>query len=109
MVACTYYHCIVTDRPCCYCRFFCPIVGVTLFIPLLNNALLKYWNILIHFIGRANSYLLLSVAFLIFLVPIAMILRILKKNRCEAEKTSSKSYYITRDHIYEDIDMKELW
>ena len=85
------------------------IVGVTLFIPLLNNALLKYWNILIHFIGRANSYLLLSVAFLIFLVPIAMILRILKKNRCEAEKTSSKSYYITRDHIYEDIDMKELW
>jgi hypothetical protein len=85
------------------------IIGIALFIPLLNNSLLKYWNMLIHFIGRVNSYLLLSVTFLIFLVPIAVILRILKKSRFEGKGVSSKSYFITRDHIYEGVDMKELW
>ena len=85
------------------------IIGIALFIPLLSSSLLKYWNMLIHFIGRVNSYLLLSVTFLIFLVPIAVILRIWKKSRFEGKEASSESYFITRDHIYEGADMKELW
>ena len=60
--------------------------------------------------GAVMSKVILSLVFFLFLFPIALLSRLFSKsNSLQLKKTSSTSYYFTRNHKYEAKDLENVW
>jgi hypothetical protein len=52
---------------------------------------------------------ILSAVFFLFLLPIAMLAKLFKKDLLQLKKTEGKSYYHERNHSYDRADLENPW
>ncbi|MGZ3903120.1 MAG: SxtJ family membrane protein [Bacteroidia bacterium] len=81
---------------------------ISLFIPVLGDLILKAWFKLAEILGWINSRILLSVVFILFVAPFAMIKRIFGNSSMKSDKQNT-SYFSERNHKYIPEDLKNLW
>ena len=85
-------------------------VGVCgLMIPPLARIITFLWLKLAEILGYINSRILLSIVFFVFLLPIALLSRLFKKDLLQLSPKKSGSYFSERDHEYDAEDFKYPW
>ena len=76
--------------------------------PFLSAKISWAWLKLAELIGSVMSKVILSVLFFVFLVPIALVYRLTKKNPLFL-KRQDESYYIVRNKQYSPKDIENIW
>src|SRR6218665_3853868 len=87
------------------------VVGV---LGVLSNFIAEkiawVWLKFAEILGRINSTILLSLIFFIFLTPIALLMRIFKKDDAlKLKKPTTASAYDERNHTYVKKDLENTW
>ncbi|MGZ3861821.1 MAG: SxtJ family membrane protein [Bacteroidia bacterium] len=85
------------------------VTFISLFIPVLGDLILKVWFKLAEILARINSRILLSVVFILFVAPIAILKRLFSGNSPVKLDKQSASFYTERNHKYTSEDLKNLW
>ena len=84
-------------------------VGViSLMIPALGTLLIKGWFKLAELLGWVNSRIILSVVYFIFLLPLALLSRLSKKNPLSLKRQEASLFH-NRDHKYSKEDLENIW
>ena len=76
--------------------------------PYLTEKISWLWMKLSEWIGFVMSKIILSIVFFIFLLPLALISRLFRKDVLSLKKKQN-SYYINRNHSYSAKDLKNMW
>jgi|SRR5690606_37757089 hypothetical protein len=86
------------------------IIGaVSIFIPAIAGAIEWLWFKIALVLGWINSRILLSVIYFLFLLPIAWISRLFRKDPLALRRTNRLTLYTTRDHLYTKKDLENIW
>ena len=68
------------------------------------------WYKLAEGLGYVSSRILLSTIFFLFLTPLAMFYRLIRKNDpLQIKKKSSGTYFTERNHLYVKNDLERMW
>lgn len=70
------------------------IAGGSVWIPTWGNEWIKVWKWFIHAIGRLNQWVLLTLIWVLVIVPIGMIKRIFRNDTMQYRK-STKSTFVS--------------
>lgn len=77
------------------------------FICLLSPKVVSYvhpfWSAIISFLGKVNATILLSFIFFIFLVPIALLRKLVSRKPSQGD-----SNYTIREHMYSPEDLERM-
>ena len=76
--------------------------------PFLTQKISWLWLKLSEGIGYVMSKVILTIVFFVFLIPLALLSRVFKKDTLSLNKKAT-SYYSNRDHLYSDKDLKNMW
>lgn len=82
--------------------------GLSLLSDVMMEKISWVWMKIAHILGYINSKILLSVVFFVFLLPVATLYRLSKKNLLQLRRGQG-SYYHTRDHQYTAKDLENTW
>jgi len=82
------------------------LIGV--FIPFLADKIHWAWMKLAHVMGWVMSKVILTLVFFVFLVPMALITRVLGKGSVQL-KAGGKSYYKERNFLYDKDSLEHVW
>jgi hypothetical protein len=74
----------------------------------LGSIVARLWYSLAELLGGVVSKIILSLVFFVFLLPLAFIFRMVKKDPLQLKKPVQGSWKI-RDHLYCDKDLEETW
>ncbi len=83
------------------------ILGV--FSDFVAEKIAWVWLKIAEILGRINSTILLSLIFFIFLTPLALLMRMLKKSDSLKLKKISGSVYNERNHTFVAKDLENTW
>lgn len=75
----------------------------------LLGLILKGWFGLAKILGFINSRILLTVIYVIVLLPMAFLSRVFGKQTVQLKKNPGKSYFATRNHTYVKADLENPW
>lgn len=68
------------------------------------------WMKLAEGMGFVMNKVILSIVFFVFLLPIAVLSRVIGgKNYLQLKRRGETSYYFTRNHKYESKDLENTW
>ena len=81
---------------------------IGLFIPWLSAKLHWLWMKLAHAMGYVMNRVILSVVFFIFLVPVAFLSRLFRKNPFKSGSQQA-SYFTERNLTYTKKNLEDLW
>ncbi len=85
-------------------------IGVaTLLSQRLMEWTLKLWFGLAKVLGFINSRILLTVVYVLVLMPLAFLSRMFGSNTVQLKKREEGSYFVTRNHKYEKTDLDNPW
>jgi hypothetical protein len=76
--------------------------------PFLSAKISWVWLKFAELIGGVMSKIILSVVYFVFLVPIALLYRLTKKNPLFLKRQEG-SYYISRNKQYSPKDIENIW
>lgn len=76
--------------------------------PYLAGKISWLWLKFAELLGAVMSKIILSVVYFVFLVPIAIIYRLTKKNPLFL-KRQKDTYYIRRNKLYSPKDIENIW
>lgn len=82
------------------------LIGV--FIPFLADKIHWAWMKLAHVMGWVMSKVILTLVFFVFLVPMALITRMLGKGNVQL-KAGGTSYYKERNFLYDKDSLEHVW
>ena len=82
------------------------VIGVA--SPYVSKKISWLWLKFSEAIGYVISKVMLSIIFFLFLVPLAFINRIFRKDVLGLKKKET-SYYSNRDHLYKSKDLENMW
>ncbi len=82
------------------------LIGV--FIPFLADKIHWAWMKLAHVMGWVMSKVILTLIFFVFLVPMALIVRMLGKGNVQL-KAGGTSYYKERNFLYDKDSLEHVW
>lgn len=82
------------------------LVGV--FSPYLASKISWLWLKFAELLGGVMSKIILSIVYFVFLVPIALFYRLIKKNPLIL-KRQKDSYYMERNKEYSSKDIENIW
>jgi len=86
------------------------IAVISIISSYLTDKIVWVWNKIALTLGTVNSKILLSVIFYLFLVPIALISRVFKKeDELNLKKKPNGSYYKERNHTYKTEDLENVF
>jgi hypothetical protein len=86
------------------------IVGILgVFSNFVADKIAWVWLKFAEILGRINSTVLLSLIFFIFLTPLALLMRIFKKDDALKLKRPTASAYDERNHTYVKKDLENTW
>ena len=90
---------------------YCIIVFsiLVLFIPPVAKLVVGAWNKLSEILGTISSTILLSLLFFFILSPIALMYRLLKKDKSKIKRNNAKSMFIQRNYQYTAKDLEYPW
>ena len=76
----------------------------------LLDLILKFWFGLAKVLGFINSRILLTLVYVIVLMPLAFLSRVFSKsNAVQLKKKHGESYFVTRNHKYVKADLENPW
>jgi len=82
------------------------LIGV--FIPFLADKIHWAWMKLAHVMGWVMSKVILTLVFFVFLVPMALLMRVFGKANVQL-KAGGKSYYKERNFLYDKDSLEHVW
>ena len=82
------------------------VIGVA--SPYVSKKISWLWLKFSEVIGYVMSKVMLSIIFFVFLVPLAFISRIFRKDVLGLKKKET-SYYSERNHLYKGKDLENMW
>lgn len=82
---------------------------LSLFVPAIGDLIVKGWFKIAEILGNINGKIILSVLFYLFLVPIALLYRMVAKNPLQLKRTHEASFYNDRNHQYQKEDLEQAW
>jgi hypothetical protein len=86
------------------------VIGiVSVFIPAFAKGIEWLWMKLALGLGWINSRILLSIIFFIFLLPIAWVSKIFRKDPLLIRGNKYTSLFTTRNHLYTKKDLENIW
>jgi hypothetical protein len=83
--------------------------GIGIFSEWLSERIARVWMRLARGLGWVSNGVLLSVVFLVVVVPVAIFRRVLKKDRMTSFDKGASSNFISRDHLFTKEDMEKTW
>lgn len=80
-------------------------------LPKTLSPLARAWFGFSHILGQVMSKVLLSVIYLLIVMPIALVRKILGKDsmRLKGWKKGTESAFVVRDHLYVKEDLQNLF
>lgn len=96
-------HLVHENKAFLIAAFVLSLIG--LFSPSLTSKISRVWLQIAEKIGGVVSKVLLSIIFVVFVVPA----KLFSKNKLALKRIVQNSYYRTRDHQYEPADLKNIW
>lgn len=78
-------------------------------IPPAGDIIVKAWFKLAQFLGFVNSRILLSAIFFGLLLPISLVYRLFEGDRLKLKRSSHKSTFAERNHLYTKKDLENTW
>ncbi|WP_439558009.1 SxtJ family membrane protein [Dyadobacter sp.] len=85
------------------------IGAISLLFPVAGDFIVKCWFKLAEVLGKINGTILLSIIFMLVLVPVAIIARLNRKDALALKRNQSGSLFHERNHKYESKDLKNVW
>lgn len=86
------------------------VIGlIGLIIPKLAKLIVQLWLKLAAGLSWVNAKVILTVMYVVFLLPMSVLYRITSKNPMFLRRTSSETYYTKRDHTYTKADLDKIW
>ena len=82
------------------------VIGIS--SSFLSDKISVAWLKFSEIIGSVMSKIILSIIYFIFLVPIALLYQLSKKDYLSL-KRKKDSYYINRSHTYSPKDLENIW
>lgn len=83
---------------------------VGLFIPALAKWIVKVWMKIGEWMGAVMNRLVLGTVFYVFLTPIALLAKMLKKEDTLAlKKPQTTTYFVSRNHVFTADDLNNGW
>ena len=82
------------------------LIGVT--SSFLTGKISWAWLKFAELLGSVMSKVILSIIYFIFLVPIALLYQLSKKDHLSLKRKKG-SYYINRNHTYFSKDLENIW
>lgn len=76
---------------------------------VLHRLILKLWFGLAKIFGFINSRILLTVVYVLVLLPLSLLSRLFGSNSVQLKKKASGSYFVTRNHKYIKADLENPW
>jgi hypothetical protein len=84
------------------------IGAIALFIPALSRKIHDLWMKFAEVLGMVMNKVILGLVFFIFLVPVALLSRIFRKNPLKVTKEKT-SYFSERNFTYTKKSLEQLW
>lgn len=81
----------------------------SVFSESFSNFFLKNWLRLGMFLGKINSFLILSILFFLVLFPFALLRKLFSKDQLFAHYKDKKSRFFLRRHTYIASDFEKIW
>ena len=75
----------------------------------LSRHILWLWWKIAHVLGWINTRILLSVVFYVFLLPIALLSRVFKRDPLAMNWKKTGSSFVVRNHLYTAEDLENPW
>lgn len=86
------------------------LLFIGLFVRSLSSRLSHIWLSFAELLGNINGKIVLGFIFFIILTPIALLSRFFKGDILQLKKRpDSKSFWIERNHHYQNTDLKDPW
>ena len=82
------------------------LIGV--FSDFLSEKVAWVWGKIAHILGTFNSYVLLTAIFFIFLMPVAFLFKLTRRDNLKL-KAQKGSVYEERNHLYVAKDLENVW
>lgn len=82
--------------------------AIAIFIPVLSRKIHTIWMKFAELLGLVMNKVILGVVFFIFLVPVALLSRLFRKNPLKIKKDAS-SYFSERNFTYTKKSLEQLW
>jgi hypothetical protein len=79
-----------------------------LFVPVLADGIHRVWMKLAELLGAVTSRIILTLVFIIVIVPLGLVSRLLGKNDLVVPSTGP-SYFKVKDHLYTREDLEHPW
>lgn len=79
-----------------------------IFIKPLGKLIAQGWYKLADILSFVMSKVIMSVVYLVILVPVALLYRLTKKDKLLL-KRSPNTKWINREHLYSEKDLKNIW
>jgi hypothetical protein len=86
------------------------VVGILgLLSAITRSWIIWIWEKFSYALGWFNSRVLLSIVFIFFLTPIALLYRLFKGDPLNVNKPPDESTFIERNHLYNAKDLQNPW
>lgn len=82
---------------------------IGLFIPSLARLVHSGWMKLAEGLGFVMSKVLLTIIFAVFVIPLAFLSKLFKKNSTVKLKKGGESYFVERNFTYTKESMENVW
>ncbi len=82
--------------------------AIALLIPALSRKIHIVWMKFAELLGLVMNKVILGLVFFIFLVPVALLSKVFRKNPLKI-KRGTKSYFIERNFTYTKKSLEQLW
>lgn len=82
--------------------------AIAIFIPALSRKIHDLWMKFAEVLGLVMNKVILGVVFFIFLVPVALLSRLFRKNPFRNKKDTA-SYFSERNFTYTKKSLEQLW
>ncbi len=84
-------------------------IGISgIFIKALGKLIAQAWYKLADVLSLVMSKIIMSVVFILVLTPVALLYRLVKKDRLNLNR-KNESRWISREHRYTSDDLKNIW
>ena len=90
--------------------YIAAVIGVLSVVSqVIHRLILKLWFGLAKVLGFINARILLTLVYVLVLMPLAFLSRLFGNNTVQLKKKNGGSYFETRNHKYVKADLENPW
>jgi hypothetical protein len=106
-IACLAVYVIWHAKAALYLSLGFGLVGIL--SPWMSRQIARGWMELTRMLGRISNAVLLSVVYLLVVMPVAGFRRMRKKDKLTYFDRAADSNFVSRDHLFTKGDLEKMW